>query len=88
MKQKFKISNIFSITVLILIQIQSLDLSDYLLYDYPNLKEFRLFILQYLKKKTIKMYILVIFFHCLEIKQIKKNLIEISSFELSNEKII
>ena len=34
------------------------------------------------------MYILVIFFHCLEIKQIKKNLIEISNFELSNEKII
>ena len=62
MKQKLEIKNILSITVLILIQIKNLDLSEYLLIGYPNLKDFRLFILQYTKKKMIKMYILVIFF--------------------------
>ena len=62
MKQKLEIRNIISITVLNLIQKQNLDLSDYLLIDYSNLKDFRLFILQYSKKKMIKMYILVISF--------------------------
>ena len=62
MKQKFKIRNIISITVLNLIQIQSLDLSENFLYNYPNLKKFRLFILQYLKNKTKKMCVLVISF--------------------------
>ena len=46
MKQLLKIRNITSITVLSLIQIQNLDLSEYLLIDYPNLKDFRLFKLQ------------------------------------------
>ena len=62
MKQKLEIRNINSITVLILIQIQNPDLSEYLLIVYPNLMDFRLFILQYTKKKTIKTYILVISF--------------------------
>ena len=62
MKQILKIRNIISITVLNLIQMQNLDLSDYLLIDYPNFKNFRLFILQYTRKKITKMYILVISF--------------------------
>ena len=62
MKQKLEIRNINSITVLNLIQIQNPDLSEYLLIVYPNLIDFRLFILQYTKKKTIKKYILVISF--------------------------
>ena len=55
MKQILKIRNIISITVLNLIQTQNLELSDYLLIDYPNLKNFRLFLLQYTRKKTTKM---------------------------------
>ena len=62
MKQKLEIKNIISITVLNLIQIQNLDLSEKFLIDYPNLKDFQIFILQYTKKKLIKMYILVISF--------------------------
>ena len=62
MKQKLEIRNINSITVLNLIQIQDPDLSEHLVIVYPNLIDFRLFILQYTKKKTIKTYILVIFF--------------------------
>ena len=62
MKQKLKTRiNIF-VAVLNLIRIQNLDLSENLLIDYPNLKEFRLFMLQCTKKKTTKMYILVISF--------------------------
>ena len=53
-KQKLKIRNIISIKVLILIQIHGLDLSQYQLIDYPNLEDFRLFILQYTKKKNKK----------------------------------
>ena len=60
MEQILKIRNIISITVLNLIQMQNLDLSDYLLINNPNLKKFRLLILQYTRKKTTKMYILVI----------------------------
>ena len=63
MKQKMEIKNINSITVLNLIQLQNLSLSEYLLIGYPNLKDFRLFILQYIKKKVIKMYNLVISFY-------------------------
>ena len=62
MKQKLEIRNINSIIVLNLIQIQNPDLSEYLLIVYPNLIDFRLFILQYTKNKTIKTYILVISF--------------------------
>ena len=51
MKQKLEIKNILSFTVLNLIQIKNLDLSEYFLIGYPNLKDFRLFILQYTKKK-------------------------------------
>ena len=54
MKQKLEIKNIISITVLNLIQIQNLDLSEKILIDYPNLKDFQIFILQYTKKKLIK----------------------------------
>ena len=61
MKPKLDIRNIISVTVLSLIQIQSIGLSEYLLIDYPVLKDFQLFILQY-TKKTIKMYILEISF--------------------------
>ena len=39
---------------------QNLELSDYLLIDYPNLKNFRLFLLQYTRRKTTKTYISVI----------------------------
>ena len=49
------------ITVLNLKQIQSLDLSEYLLIDYLILKDFPFIILHYTKKKTIKMYILEFF---------------------------
>ena len=60
MKQKLEIHNIISITVLILIQMKNLDFSEYLFIYYPSLKDFWLLILQYIKKKVIKMYILVI----------------------------
>ena len=62
MKQNLEINNIISITVLNLIQIQNPDLSEYFLIDYPNVKDFRLFKLQYIKKKVIKIYLLVIHF--------------------------
>ena len=62
MKQKLEIRNINSITVLNLIKIQNPDLSEYLLIVYSNLIDFRLFILQYTKKKTIKTYFLIISF--------------------------
>ena len=45
-KQKLKIRNIISITVLNFIQIQKLDLSEYLLIDYPKFEDFQLFISQ------------------------------------------
>ena len=62
MNQKLEIRSINSITVLNLIHIQNPDLTEFLLIVYPNLIDFRLFILQYTKKKTIKTYILVIYF--------------------------
>ena len=84
MKQKLEIRNINSITVLNLIQIQNPDLSKYLLIIYPNLIDFRLFIIQYTKKKNDKnVYFGNFFFHWLEIAQIEKILIEISKFELN-----
>ena len=61
MKQNLEINNIISIYVLKSIQIQNLDLSENLLIGSPNLKDFRLFILQYINKEVIKMYILVVF---------------------------
>ena len=73
MKQKLEIRNINSITVLNFIQIQNPDLSEYLLIVYPNLIDFRLFILQYTKKKTIKTYILVIFFSLVRNRTNRKN---------------
>ena len=48
-KQKLKIRNIISTNVLNMIRIQ--DLIEYLFIDYPKLKEFQLFMLQYTKKK-------------------------------------
>ena len=60
MKQILKIRNIISITVLNLIQIQNLDLSEYLLIDFLNLKNFQLCILQFTRQKTLKIYFLVI----------------------------
>ena len=72
MKQKLEIKDIISITVLNLIQLQNLDLSEYLLIGYPNLKDFRLFILQYIKKENDKnVYFGNFFFHWLEIEQIE-----------------
>ena len=62
LKQKLKIRNIISITFLSLTHKQNLDLSDYLLTVYPNLKDFQFFIVQHTKKKRIKMYILVFIF--------------------------
>ena len=74
MKQKLEIMNIISITVLNLIQIQNLDLSEYLLIHYPKLKDFQLFILKYTKKKFIKMYVLVIFFSLVRYRTNRKNI--------------
>ena len=37
-------------------------MSDYLSIDYPNFKDFQLFILQYTEKKVINLYILEICF--------------------------
>ena len=62
MKQKLKKRNIISITVLNLTQLQNLDLSDYVLIDYPSLKDFHLFILPNTKEKTKIIYILAISF--------------------------
>ena len=62
MKQKMELKNIIPITVLDLIQMQNLDLSDYLLIDYPNSKDSQFFLLQYTKKKWWKCIILVIIF--------------------------
>ena len=45
MKQILKLRNIISVTNFSSIHIQNLDLSEHLLIDYPNLKDFRLFIL-------------------------------------------
>ena len=61
MKQKLEIKNIISITILNLIQIQNLDLSENFLIDYPNLKDFQIFILQYTKKKLIKSMVISFF---------------------------
>ena len=89
MKQKYKIRNIISITVLNLTQMQNLDLSDYLLIDYPNLKDFFFFILQCVKKEVIKTYFLVIiFFSLVRNRKNLKILIEISKLGLSIGKII
>ena len=89
MKQILKIRIIISIAVLNLIQMQNLELSDYLLIDYPNLKIFRLFLLQYTRKKTTKNVCFGNFsFHWLEIEKIEKILVEISKFEFSIEKTI
>ena len=57
MKQRMKIRNIISITVLKLIQLQNLGLSEHLSIDNPYLKGFQLFILQFIKNKTLKMLI-------------------------------
>ena len=77
MKHKFKIRNINSITVLKMIRIQNLDLIEYLFIVYPNLKDFKLFMLQYTKKNYKNVYFGNLFFHCLEKEQIKNFLIEI-----------
>ena len=74
MKQKLKITNIISINVLKLIQIQIPDLSEYLLIDYPSLKDFQLFILQFIKKKVMKLHILVIFFSLVRKRTNRKKL--------------
>ena len=60
MKQKLKTRNIILISVLTLIQMPNLDLSDYLLTTIQILKNLRFLILQHTKKKVIKMYILVV----------------------------
>ena len=88
MKQNLEIRNINSITVLNLIQIQNPDLSEYLSIVYPNLIDFRMFILQYTKKNNKNLYFGNFFFHWLEIEQIEKILIETSKFELNIEKTI
>ena len=89
MNQKLEIRNINSITVLNLIHIQNPDLTEFLLIVYPNLIDFRLFILQYTKKENDKnVYFGNFFFHWLEIEQIGKILIEISKFDLNIEKTI
>ena len=79
--------NIISITVLRLLQIPNLDFSENFLVSCPNSQSFWLFVLQYTKEKAIKMYFLIILFHWIETERIAKNLIEISKFELSIEKI-
>ena len=61
MKQKMEIKNIISITVLNLIQIQNQDLSEYLLIDYPNLKDF-LFFTIYHKESDKNVYFGISFF--------------------------
>ena len=62
-------------------------MSDYLSIDYSNLKDFQLSILQYTKKKVMKMYVFGIYFlHWLEIEKIEKTLTKISKSELSIEK--
>ena len=82
MKQKLKTRNIISDTVLNLIQIQNLDLSEYLLIDYPNYKDFRLYILQYKKESDKKIYFGSFFFHWLDKeKKSKKFFIGISKFD-------
>ena len=73
MNQKLETRNINSITVLNLIQIQNPDLSEFLLIVYPNLIDFRLFILQYTKNKTIQTYILVISFSLVRNRTNRKN---------------
>ena len=88
MKQILKIRNIISITVLNLIQIQSLELSDYLLIDYPNLKTSGCFYYNIQERKQQKCIFGNFSFHWLEIEQIEKILIEISKFEFSIEKTI
>ena len=62
MKQNLKLRNIILIIDLVLIQMQNIDLSDYLLIDDPILKNSRLFILQNIVEKTIKKYVWVISF--------------------------
>ena len=89
MKQILKIRNIISFTVLNLIQMQNLELSDYLFIDYPSLKNFRLFFYTiYQKEKNKNVYFGNFSFHWFEIEQIEKILIEISKFEFSIEKNI
>ena len=72
MKQKLEIK-IISITVLNLIQIQNLDLSEYLLIGYPILKDFPLFILQYIKKIDESVDFDNVFFSLVRIRTNRKN---------------
>ena len=62
MKQKLGIKNIISITVLNLKQVQSLDLSQYLLIDYrlSKIKSLPVVYIITYQKKTIEMYFLAI----------------------------
>ena len=80
--------NDVSITVLNLIQRKNLDLLEYLLINYLNLKNYRLFRLQCIRKKAIKQYIYFgnFFFHWLEIGQIAETLSKISKFEIDYQK--
>ena len=88
MKQKLKTRNIFLIFVLNLIQMQNLDLPDYLLINYPNSKTSDCLYYNIPERKNKKVCSGNFSFHLLEIEQIEKNLIEISKFELSIEKTI
>ena len=57
-----------------LIQIQSLGLSEYLLIDYQNWKDFRLFILQNTKNRLLKIFVLLSFFSLVRNRTNRKNL--------------
>ena len=89
MKQILKIRNIILNTVLKLIQMQNLDLSDYLSIDYPNFKKLPLvYITKYQKENNKNVCFGNFSFHWSEIEQIEKTLIEISKFQMSIEKTI
>ena len=73
MKQILKTRNIISITVLNLIQMQNIDLSDYLLIDYPNFKKILfVYITIYQKENNKNLHFGNFSFHWLEIEQIAK----------------
>ena len=64
MKQKLEIKNIISITVLNLIQIQNLDLSEYIFNRYCKFKRIRVvYITRYQKRSDKKVYFGSFLFH-------------------------
>ena len=85
MKPKSRLKNIISITVDLITKSRFFRISSNRLSKFKSLPVVYITIYH---KESVRMYILVFFYHLLEIVQIVKSLIEISNFDLSIEKIL